>query len=136
MQPVLTMCAANATVQTDPAGNRKLSKIKSHGRIDGMVALAMAMSVAGTYEAEEISVFELLAKQTPADPLQSDDIDRWSSAIHRIPCGKRCGNATNAGFCRMRISDVRPELCSMGRDYYRDSHRHADGFAHWHLAGK
>jgi phage terminase large subunit-like protein len=46
--PVLTMCAANATVQTDPAGNRKLSKMKSHGRIDGMVALAMAMSVAGS----------------------------------------------------------------------------------------
>jgi phage terminase large subunit-like protein len=50
--PVLTMCAANATVQADPAGNRKLSKMKSHGRIDGMVALAMAMSVAGTWEQE------------------------------------------------------------------------------------
>ncbi|MFA9232064.1 MAG: terminase large subunit [Microgenomates group bacterium] len=49
--PVLTMCASNATVQADPAGNRKLSKIKSHGRIDGMVALAMAMSVAGTWSA-------------------------------------------------------------------------------------
>jgi phage terminase large subunit-like protein len=49
--PVLTMCAANATVQADPAGNRKLSKIKSRGRIDGMVALAMAMSVAGTWQA-------------------------------------------------------------------------------------
>lgn len=48
--PVLTMCMANATVQADPAGNRKLSKIKSHGRIDGAVALAMAMSVAGTWE--------------------------------------------------------------------------------------
>lgn len=46
MHPVLTMCAANATVQTDPAGNRKLSKSKSHGRIDGMIALAMAISVA------------------------------------------------------------------------------------------
>lgn len=45
--PVLTMCAANATTQTDPAGNRKLSKAKSHGRIDGMVALAMAVAVAG-----------------------------------------------------------------------------------------
>lgn len=45
--PVLTMCAANATTQTDPAGNRKLSKMKSHGRIDGMVALAMAVEVAG-----------------------------------------------------------------------------------------
>lgn len=53
--PVLTMCAANATVQADPSGNRKLSKIKSHGRIDGMVALAMAMAVAGTWEAPEIT---------------------------------------------------------------------------------
>jgi phage terminase large subunit-like protein len=44
--PVLTMCAANATVKTDPAGNRKLDKVKSHGRIDGMVALAMCASVA------------------------------------------------------------------------------------------
>ncbi|MFE3839469.1 terminase large subunit [Pseudogemmobacter sonorensis] len=48
--PVLESCARNATVQMDPAGNRKLSKSKSHGRIDGMVALAMAMSVAGTWE--------------------------------------------------------------------------------------
>ncbi|MBN8959092.1 MAG: terminase, partial [Rhizobiales bacterium] len=44
--PVMSMCAANAVVQTDPAGNRKLSKAKSSGRIDGMVALAMAMGVA------------------------------------------------------------------------------------------
>jgi phage terminase large subunit-like protein len=43
--PVLKMCAANAVVQTDPAGNRKLTKVKSSGRIDGMVALAMAMGV-------------------------------------------------------------------------------------------
>lgn len=44
--PVLKICAANAVVQADPAGNRKLSKAKSTGRIDGMVALAMAMGVA------------------------------------------------------------------------------------------
>ena len=56
--PVLTMCAANATVQSDPAGNRKLSKMKSHGRIDGMVALAMAMSVAGTFEPQPVQAFE------------------------------------------------------------------------------
>lgn len=43
--PVLSMCAANAVVQSDPAGNRKLAKDKSSGRIDGMVALAMAMGV-------------------------------------------------------------------------------------------
>jgi len=40
--PVLTMCAANAVVQRDPAGNRKLTKAKSHGRIDGLIALTMA----------------------------------------------------------------------------------------------
>ena len=43
--PVLTSCAANARVQSDPAGNRKLDKARSAGRIDGMVALAMARGV-------------------------------------------------------------------------------------------
>jgi len=47
MHPVLTMCAANAVVTKDPAGNRKLDKHKATGRIDGMVALAMALGVAG-----------------------------------------------------------------------------------------
>lgn len=50
--PVLTMCARNAVVEIDPARNRKLTKSKSHGRIDGMVALAMAVSVAMTAEAD------------------------------------------------------------------------------------
>jgi phage terminase large subunit-like protein len=45
-QPVLAMCAANATVARDPAGGRKLDKAKSTGRIDGMIALTMAMAVA------------------------------------------------------------------------------------------
>lgn len=43
--PVLTMCAANATTVSDPAGNRKFVKSKATGRIDGMVALAMAVGV-------------------------------------------------------------------------------------------
>lgn len=43
--PVLTMCAANAVTISDPAGNRKLNKQKATGRIDGMVALAMAVGV-------------------------------------------------------------------------------------------
>ncbi len=43
---VLTMCAANAVVIKDPAGNRKLDKQKATGRIDGMVALAMALGAA------------------------------------------------------------------------------------------
>lgn len=46
--PVLEMCARNATVVTDPAGNRKFIKGKATGRIDGMVALAMAVGVMPT----------------------------------------------------------------------------------------
>ena len=41
---VLRMCAANAVADADAAGNRKLNKAKSTGRIDGMVALAMSMN--------------------------------------------------------------------------------------------
>lgn len=44
--PVLSMCAANAVTEPDAAGNRKLTKAKSTGRIDGMVALTMALAVA------------------------------------------------------------------------------------------
>lgn len=43
--PVLAMCAANAVTVSDPAGNRKFAKQKATGRIDGMVALAMAIGV-------------------------------------------------------------------------------------------
>jgi phage terminase large subunit-like protein len=43
--PVLTMCAANAITVNDPAGNRKFTKQKSTGRIDGMQALAQAVGV-------------------------------------------------------------------------------------------
>ena len=51
--PVLSMCAANAVVVSDGKENRMLTKSKSHGRIDGMVALALAQAVAGTYEAPQ-----------------------------------------------------------------------------------
>jgi len=44
--PVLTMCAANAVVAQDSSGNRKLEKSKRIGRIDGMVALTMAIGSA------------------------------------------------------------------------------------------
>lgn len=56
--PALTMCAANAVVQTDPAGNRKLDKAKSTGRIDGAVSLVMALSVASAEGAQEKSWWE------------------------------------------------------------------------------
>lgn len=59
--PVLKMCAANAVVQTDPAGNRKLAKDRSAGRIDGMVALAMARAAAGADAAAEIDIMAMVA---------------------------------------------------------------------------
>lgn len=57
--PVLTMCAANATTVSDPAGNRKFVKTKATGRIDGMVALAMAVGVMPT-KAEEKPQYQVL----------------------------------------------------------------------------
>lgn len=44
--PVLTWCAANAVTDSDPAGNRKLNKIKATGRIDLVVAAVMAYASA------------------------------------------------------------------------------------------
>ena len=40
--PLLTMCVANAVVEVDPGDNRKFVKKRAIGRIDGVVALAMA----------------------------------------------------------------------------------------------
>lgn len=51
--PVLTMCAANAVTTKDPAGNRKLDKMKATGRIDGIQAMAMAFGAAGSQEQEQ-----------------------------------------------------------------------------------
>ena len=46
--PVLTSCIANAVVTVDAAGNQKFDRGRSHStsklRIDGAVALAMAMA--------------------------------------------------------------------------------------------
>lgn len=40
--PVFTWCASNAVTDIDPAGNRKLNKVKATGRIDIVVAAVMA----------------------------------------------------------------------------------------------
>lgn len=57
--PVLSFCAQNAVVERDPAGNRKLSKMRSSGRIDGLVALTMALGVVPLEtQAEGPSVYE------------------------------------------------------------------------------
>jgi phage terminase large subunit-like protein len=44
-QPLLTWCVSNAVVTMDPAGNRKLDKSKVRMRIDGAVAMAMAVGL-------------------------------------------------------------------------------------------
>ena len=56
--PVMNMCAANAIVQEDPAGNRKLIKPHPANRIDGMIALAMARAMAATNDGDGPSVYE------------------------------------------------------------------------------
>lgn len=43
--PVLTMCVANTRIEKDASGNRKMNKAKATGRIDGAVAMAMAIGV-------------------------------------------------------------------------------------------
>ena len=58
--PVLSMCAANAVVDSKDAANRKLSKNKSSGRIDGMVALAMAVGVAPLQSAKVVDVESMI----------------------------------------------------------------------------
>jgi phage terminase large subunit-like protein len=44
--PILNMCVGNTVIVLDDAGNRKPSKRRSTGRIDGLVALTMAIGVA------------------------------------------------------------------------------------------
>ena len=53
-QPVMNMCASNAVVTRDASGNRKLDKAKANGRIDGIVALAMALAVSKRSTPEEL----------------------------------------------------------------------------------
>lgn len=59
MHPVLNMCASNAVVVGD-SGARKFDKGRARGRIDGMVALAMAVGVMPmTSEQPDYQVFVL-----------------------------------------------------------------------------
>lgn len=66
--PVLSMCASNAVAKKDDAGNRKLTKSHSRGRIDGMVGLTMSVGAAAEHieQPAVVSVYELLARDTAA----------------------------------------------------------------------
>ena len=50
MNPVMTWNVASAIADTDPAGNRKLTKARSTGRIDGFVAALMAAGMTSKRE--------------------------------------------------------------------------------------
>ncbi|WP_417536112.1 terminase large subunit [Methylophaga sp.] len=57
--PVLTWCAANAVTESDPAENKKISKSKATGRVDGIVATLNAIGMTlRPVEEETESVYE------------------------------------------------------------------------------
>ncbi len=56
--PILNMNAAGAIVESDPAGNRKLHKSKSYSKIDGLVALAMALGSMSHEEVQQSSPWD------------------------------------------------------------------------------
>jgi phage terminase large subunit-like protein len=66
--PVLAMCAQNAVVEFDSADNRKFNKAKANGRIDGVVAAAMAALIRKRLSADRPrSVYEELAALEAAE---------------------------------------------------------------------
>jgi phage terminase large subunit-like protein len=56
--PVLKWAFSNAVLEKDAAGNRKLTKAKSYGKIDPAVASIMAL---GSYERSVVSNFDAAA---------------------------------------------------------------------------
>jgi phage terminase large subunit-like protein len=54
--PVLRWAFANAVLDKDAAGNRKLTKAKSYGKIDPAVASIMAL---GSFNRETIDTFNV-----------------------------------------------------------------------------
>jgi phage terminase large subunit-like protein len=55
--PLLTWQVANAIAESDPAGGRKLNKAKVQNRIDGLVALCMAVGIAHRTKTKRPSVY-------------------------------------------------------------------------------
>lgn len=53
--PVLNFCASNSVVSSDEAGNRKLNKKRSTGRIDGMIALAMTYGTVDSSDEKQVT---------------------------------------------------------------------------------
>lgn len=62
--PILTWNAANAIVTKNPAGDRKLDKSKATARIDGLVALAMAIRAMVSEASEAAPEFQMFVLGT------------------------------------------------------------------------
>jgi phage terminase large subunit-like protein len=58
--PILNWCMANSVVERDAAGNRKLSKKRARGRIDGAIALTMMVGVAPAAWVAKVDVRALI----------------------------------------------------------------------------
>ncbi|RVJ30872.1 terminase large subunit [Sinorhizobium medicae] len=59
--PVLRWCISNAVIDSDAAGNRKLTKAKSFGRIDASVAAVMAVAACRLRTEAELDMANLVA---------------------------------------------------------------------------
>ena len=59
--PVLSYCARNTVCVPDSNENRKFDKAKSTGRIDGMVATAIAFRVAPLEPEQQVSTDDWIA---------------------------------------------------------------------------
>ena len=57
--PILRWQIANCGIEMDPAGNRKITKKRSTGHVDGVVALLMAIGIA-TKQVEKPKQYQLL----------------------------------------------------------------------------
>jgi phage terminase large subunit-like protein len=58
--PVLAMCIAGAVIEQDAAGNRKINRKRSTSRVDGLIALAMAIGSA-PLQAPKVDIRTLIA---------------------------------------------------------------------------
>jgi hypothetical protein len=57
---VLGMCAANATIVRSAVGDRKLDKRQATRRVDGLIALTMAIGVAPAAWTAKVDIAALI----------------------------------------------------------------------------
>ena len=107
--PVLAMAAANAKVELDAAGNRKLSKRRSIGRIDPLVALAMALGVAARpAPVIDIAAIDRLERCRAGHTTRNGGSGCGNQACRQIPFVRRVSNNTSGSSRRPRLTTSSP----------------------------